>query len=84
MYDELQTLGKPMIIGETASAEEGGSKADWIDAIVPTLETEFPDIRAVVWFDVEKERDWRLRSSEDAAIAFRGLAADPLFQTPTP
>jgi hypothetical protein len=84
MYDELQTLGKPMIIGETASAEEGGSKADWIDAIVPTLETEFPDIRAVVWFDVDKERDWRLRSSEDAAIAFRGLAADPLFQTPTP
>jgi len=82
MYDDLHTLGKPIIVGETASAEEGGSKAGWIEAIVPTLREELPDIRALVWFDVDKERDWRTRSSEESSAAFRALAADDLFQTP--
>ncbi|SDH59236.1 glycoside hydrolase family 26 protein [Agrococcus jejuensis] len=81
MYDELSALGKPIIVGETASAEEGGSKPDWIAAIVPTLEQDFPDIRALVWFDVDKERDWRIGSSDEAAAAFQAMAADPLFQT---
>jgi hypothetical protein len=84
VYDDLHTLGKPILIGETASAEEGGSKAEWIRDIIPTLETEFPDIRGVVWFDVDKERDWRIRSSNEAADAVRRLAADPLFTTTEP
>lgn len=82
MYDDLQALGKPIMIGETASDEVGGDKAAWIAAIAPTLQTEFPAIRAVVWFDVDKERDWRIRSSDAAAAAIRDLAADPLFETP--
>lgn len=82
LYDDLHTLGKPIIVGETASAEEGGSKARWIEEIVPTLRDDFPDIRALVWFDVDKERDWRPRSSEESVDAFRALAADELFQTP--
>jgi hypothetical protein len=82
VYDDLHSLGKPIIVGETASAEEGGSKADWIHSLVPTLRDRFPDIRAVVWFDVAKERDWRIRSSDTSATAFREIAADPLFQTP--
>jgi hypothetical protein len=79
MYDELHAIGKPIIIGETASAESGGSKAGWIRDIVPTLTGRFPDVRALVWFDVDKERDWRIRSSHDALQAFRELAVDPLF-----
>lgn len=82
MYDDLHTLGKPIIVGETASAEEGGSKAGWIEGITGTLRDDFPDVRALVWFDVDKERDWRLRSSEESLAAFRALAADELFQTP--
>ncbi|MCS5716280.1 glycosyl hydrolase [Herbiconiux sp. CPCC 205716] len=79
VYDDLHTIGKPVIIGETASAETGGSKAGWIRDIVPTLTTRFPDIRALVWFDVDKERDWRIRSSPAALQGFRALASDPLF-----
>ncbi|MCS5723259.1 glycosyl hydrolase [Herbiconiux sp. CPCC 203407] len=79
MYDDLHTLGKPIIIGETASSEDGGSKAEWIRSIAPTLRDRFPDIKALVWFDVEKERDWRIRSSPEALAAFRELAADPQF-----
>lgn len=81
LYDDLHTLGKPIIIGETASSEDGGSKADWIRSIVPTLRDRFPDIKALVWFDVEKERDWRIRSSPEALAAFRELAANPQFDT---
>jgi hypothetical protein len=77
MYAHLATLGKPVLIGETASDDRGGDKAAWIDEIVPTLRDDFPDIRAVVWFDVKKERDWRLRSSPASAAAFAALAADP-------
>lgn len=76
-YRVLHELGKPIIIGETASDEVGGDKAEWIRDIIPTLETTFPDIEAVVWFDVEKERDWRIRSSSRAVAAFRQLANDP-------
>ena len=82
MYDDLHTLGKPIIVGETASAEEGGSKPGWIEGIAGTLREDFPDIRALVWFDVDKERDWRVRSSEESLAAVRALAADDLFQTP--
>ncbi|WP_291056034.1 hypothetical protein [Herbiconiux sp.] len=73
-YEQLHTLGKPIIIGETASAEEGGSQAEWIADIPPTLRGSFPDIRALVWFDVDKERDWRIRSSEDSLATFRDFA----------
>jgi len=74
--DALEALSKPIIIAETAAAESGGSKAKWIGDIVPTLKSRFPDVKALVWFDVEKERDWRARSSGNAEAAFRALAGD--------
>lgn len=77
MYAVLHRLGKPIIIGETASAEEGGSKAAWISSIIPTLRSDFPDITAMVWFDVDKERDWRIYSSSSTFAAFKRLANDP-------
>jgi hypothetical protein len=80
MYDALQTLGKPVLIGETASDEVGGRKADWIADIAPQLQTRFPNVRAVVWFDIKKERDWRVNSSKASLAAFRQLAASPIFQ----
>lgn len=79
MYAELSTLDKPIIIGETASAPKGGSKAGWIEAIPSTLRSDFPDVRAVVWFDVDKERDWRIQSSRRSLQAFRKLAASSQF-----
>ena len=82
MYDQLHTLGKPIIIGETASAPKGGSKAGWITAIPSTLRSDFPDVRAVVWFDVKKERDWRIRSSRASQKAFKKLAASKEFAAP--
>jgi hypothetical protein len=77
IYPKLATTGKPILIGEMASAEVGGSKGPWIDAMIPTLKTNFPMIRGLVWFDINKETDWRIDSSPAALEAFTRMANDP-------
>ncbi len=83
MYEELEPLGKPVIVAETSSAEDGGSKAAWVAEVVPSLR-EMPAVRALVWFDVDKERDWRIGSSPGAEAAGRALAADPYLAAEVP
>jgi hypothetical protein len=78
-YGTLSAIGKPILIGEMASAESGGDKAQWIDQIVPTLTGNYPMIRGLVWFDVDKETDWRIDSSSAALAAFSRMAGDPYF-----
>jgi hypothetical protein len=77
IYPKLLTKAKPIMIGEMASAEAGGDKAAWIDAIVPTLGSKYPLIKGLVWFDINKETDWRVSSSSATEQAFVRLAADP-------
>ena len=79
IYETLAMKGKPIMIGEMASAESGGDKAEWIDAIIPTLQDDFPMIKALVWFDIDKETDWRISSSPEAEAAYVRLASDPYF-----
>ncbi len=77
IYVKLATLGKPILIGEMASDEVGGDKAEWIDGIVPTLQSKFPLIKALVWFDVDKERHWQINSSPEALAAYQRMAKNP-------
>ena len=79
VYPLLAARGKPIMIGEMGSAETGGDKAGFIDGIVPTLRTKFPMIKALVWFDVKKETDWRIASSAASKAAFARMAADRYF-----
>jgi beta-mannanase len=77
IYPLLAAKGKPILIGEMASDEVGGDKAQWITDIVPTLRTNFPLIKAFVWFDVLKERQWQINSSPASLAAFQSMAKDP-------
>lgn len=77
IYAKLAAKGKPILIGEMASDEVGGSKASWIDGVVPTLKTEFPLIKAFVWFDIDKERHWQIGSSPSSLAAYARMANDP-------
>jgi hypothetical protein len=77
VYPLLAARGKPILVGEMASAEIGGNKAAWIDGIVPALQSKYPQIKAIVWFDIDKETDWRINSSPASAAAFSRLAKDP-------
>jgi hypothetical protein len=60
--------GKPVIIAETACTEVGGSKPRWIGSLVSYLAMQ-PDVVGFVWFDYDKETDWRIESSSSSADA---------------
>ena len=69
---------QPVLIAETASAEEGGDKADWIRrALLHDLPIRFPRVRGLVWFDENKEREWSVSSSPAARRAFAEAASHP-------
>ena len=79
IYPKLAAKGKPIMIGEMASAQSGGDKAQWIDNVIPTLRSDYPLIKGVIWFDVNKVTDWRIRSSSESLAAFVRRANDPYF-----
>ena len=79
-YRALSGLSeKPMMIGETASTEDGGSKAQRITEMGHVLATEFTRVRAMVWFQRVKETDWRINSSSSSLQAFRTVVDSPPF-----
>lgn len=79
-YDVLVALArKPVIIGETASTELGGDKASWIRQIPAVLRSQMPRVRALIWFDREKETNWTVASSSASLRAFRAIARNLLF-----
>jgi beta-mannanase len=72
-YQRLSSLaaGKPLMIAETGCAEEGGGKNLWIQEAANALRNRFASVKALVWFDVNKECDWRIESSQQSLSAFR-------------
>lgn len=64
---------RPVILSEVGSTEAGGSKALWISELFEYVERN--DIRTLVWFELDKETDWRIRSSAESVEAFRREAA---------
>ncbi|WP_231988736.1 glycoside hydrolase family 26 protein [Mycobacterium sp. 1274761.0] len=59
---------KPIFVAEVACAESGGSKADWIAELVSYL-ADYPGVDGFVWFEHDKETDWRMVSSSQAVAA---------------
>ena len=62
---------KPLIITETGCSTQGGDKAAWIAEMFRVLPASFPRIEGIVWFNVDKERDWRIESSPESLSAFK-------------
>jgi hypothetical protein len=61
-YQRLANIGAQAVwLTEVGSAEEGGDKARWLQTLLESHN--YTRIRAVVWFDADKERDWRITSS---------------------
>jgi hypothetical protein len=76
-YKRVTSLGKQNVwIAEVASAEQGGDKGVWVKNMLAS--TAFPRITALVWFNENKETDWRMESSSGSLTAFRqGLIDEP-------
>lgn len=64
---------KPLIVGETGCATTGGDKAQWIREMDQSLRKRFRKIQGVVWFEAQKEADWRMASSPDSRVASRNV-----------
>jgi beta-mannanase len=78
VYDDYAAR-KPIMIAETGSAETGGDKAAWIRSLNNALVHDFPAVKALLWFEVSKEADWRAESSPASLAAVRALADSPYF-----
>ena len=73
---ELIKLNKPIYITETASAGSKSwlskkDKARWINGLFETLEGDYAFIPTFIWFDIDKEKDWRIMSDEPSDKSFR-------------
>jgi hypothetical protein len=77
--------GKPLMVGEVGTVERRpGEKGAWLAAIAGTLKRSFPAIRAVVYFDEDRDGwDWRVQSSPSAVAGFRTFATDA-WMRPSP
>ncbi len=71
---------KPIMIAEFASAPQGGDKAKWILDIPEFIKSTLKPIKAIHWFDLKKEADWRIVAPPTAGTAFKYMIHDPLFK----
>ena len=73
-YERLRRLGpQPIWITEVGSAPQGGDKSAWIRDMFARAQG-MDRLERIVWFNENKERDWRA-GSPDVAAAFDSNAA---------
>ena len=72
-YKRLVALSKtkPVMIGEVGCAEEGGDKSRWIAETSQALRDDFARITGLIWFNTNKECDWRIESSRETIDSFK-------------
>ncbi|MCZ7437039.1 glycosyl hydrolase [Micromonospora sp. WMMC241] len=61
--------GKPLVVTETGASDVDARKARWIRETFDSL-PRYRNLIGLVWFEVDKEQDWRIADSPAAADAF--------------
>ena len=73
-YDEIVeeiAPSKPLVISEVGSSEYGGSKAEWIADALRSANTEYPQLKGMIWFEkYDDGMDWPIETSPNATSAF--------------
>jgi mannan endo-1,4-beta-mannosidase len=88
-YNEVLsvTSTKPMMLAEFASIEAGdggAKKAAWLqDALTAQIPTNFPKVKAVVWFnwDADAGKTYPIESSQAATAAWAAGIGSPIYAT---
>jgi hypothetical protein len=86
-YAEVTALapGKPLMIAETASTENGGNKAEWILTTFLHDIPRYPALRAAIWFnEADGVSNFRVDSSPAALAAFKQVFYSPTYSAPLP
>jgi len=71
---------KPMFLTGVATCQDGSSKAAWLTRLLRRLEVRYGAVKGFMWFDYNKECDWRLSSDGKASEIYRQAAADGYFK----
>jgi beta-mannanase len=82
-YAALANLSpRPILLGEVGSSEVGGDKGQWLaEGLGPSVTARFPQLRAIIWYDIHKEQDWAVQSSTGAYSAFIGALRQSHFMS---
>ena len=72
---------KPIVLTEVAATDRDRRKAAWVRDFFRAL-PRHPEIIGFVWYEVVKEADWRIASSEPARAAFAAGVADARYGQP--
>jgi mannan endo-1,4-beta-mannosidase len=82
-YHEMLALSsKPMVIAETGSGEEGGSKARWLSSMLDQNVPHMGHVRALAFWSQDDPRgDLRVDSSSAALKALRSGLDKPLYRS---
>ena len=79
-YSWASSQKKRIMVGEFGVQERNpDEKARWVDDARQSIKSDFPLIKAVVYFDANQDYDWRMNTSESAYRAFKDMADDPWF-----
>jgi beta-mannanase len=72
---------KPIIIIETGSVEQGGSKAAWLTNARYSLKRNFPAVKGFVYFNATDNQGavWPVTTSRSALRAYRLMGHDPYW-----
>ena len=73
--DELSSYGKPIILTSVASAQ-GTSKASWIRTGLGQGIKNYPSVVGWIWFNENKEKDWRVNSDSASLSAFKEVVSE--------
>jgi len=76
-YDKMVAAypGKPIMIGEFGCSSTGETadhdKPIWIADTFDQLKNNYPQIKAFIWFNLNKETDWRFSTTPQSTAAFK-------------
>lgn len=77
--------GKPIMLTEVATAEQGGDKAAWLRDAFTSIRTRYPLVEAVLLLEMPVDREWpvinwSVASSPEALAAFMQVINDPYYK----
>ncbi|MCP3786644.1 beta-mannanase [Micromonospora sp. A3M-1-15] len=76
---EIRTFSRrPLVVTETGASDGRGHKARWIRETFRAL-PKHRDVIGLIWFEVDKELDWRIAASPAASTAFAQSVADSRY-----
>jgi hypothetical protein len=77
--------GKPIMLTEVATAEQGGDKAAWLRDAFTSIRTRYPLVEAVLLLEMPVDREWpdinwSVTSSPESLAAFKEAITDPYYK----